>query len=54
MVLWAMRRLGERLEANGYENSVVTQPRCFLLGELVVLVRLVILGTLGALGILVC
>ena len=51
--LKVMRLLGEGLKArgDGYENSVVEEPRCFLLGELVELGRLVVLG---ALGILVC
>ena len=49
----ALRAIGYRRKArgNGYENSVVEEPRCFLLGELVELGRLVVLG---ALGILVC
>ena len=56
MRLWdALRAIGYRRKArgDGYENSMVEEPRCFLLGELVVLVRLVVLGVLVALGILV-
>lgn len=41
----ALRAIGYRRKArgDGYENSVVEEPRCFLLGELVELVGLVLL-----------
>ena len=49
-----MVKIGER---DRYENSVVGMTTLFCVRELVVLVRLVVLGVLvalGVLGILVC